>query len=45
MAADPTEGAKSRRVILAAAALNTLIGFAQEWRAGRAIASLSQLVP
>jgi len=45
MAADPTDGIKNGLVILAVVVLNTLIGFAQEFKAGRAIESLSQMVP
>ncbi len=42
---DPTDGVKNGLVILAVVVLNTLIGFVQELKAGRAIESLSQMVP
>jgi magnesium-transporting ATPase (P-type) len=42
---DPEGGIKSGVVILGAVIINTLIGFIQEQRASRAIASLSQMVP
>lgn len=45
MAADPNDGIKNGLVILAVVVLNTLIGFAQEFKAGRAIESLSRMVP
>lgn len=45
MAVDPTGGFKNGVVILAVVALNTLIGFVQEFKAGRAIDSLSRMVP
>lgn len=43
--ADPEDGLKNGLVILAVVVLNTLIGFAQEYRAGQAIESLTQMVP
>jgi Ca2+-transporting ATPase len=45
MAVDPTDGVKNGLVILAVVVLNTLIGFVQEWKAGREIESLTQMVP
>ncbi len=45
MVVDPTDGVGSGLVILAVVALNTLIGFVQEWKAGRAIEALAQMVP
>ena len=45
MAVDPTDGVANGLVILAVVLLNTLIGFIQEWKAGRAIEALEQLVP
>ncbi len=45
MVVDPTDGVKNGLVILAVVVLNTLIGFVQELKAGRAIESLSQMVP
>jgi Ca2+-transporting ATPase len=45
MAVDPTDGMKNGLVILAVVVLNTIIGFVQEWKAGRAIEALSQMVP
>jgi Ca2+-transporting ATPase len=45
MIVDPTDGVKNGLVILAVVVLNTLIGFVQEWKAGRAIESLSEMVP
>ena len=45
MAVDPTGGVKNGVVILAVVVLNTLIGFVQEFKAGRAIDSLSRMVP
>lgn len=45
MTVDPTDGVKNGLVILAVVLLNTLIGFVQEFKAGRAIDSLSRMVP
>jgi Ca2+-transporting ATPase len=45
MGVDPTDGVGSGLVILAVVLLNTLIGFVQEWKAGRAIEALAQMVP
>jgi Ca2+-transporting ATPase len=45
MAVDPTDGIANGLVILAVVLLNTLIGFVQEWKAGRAIEALAQMVP
>ena len=45
MAVDPTDGIKNGLVILAVVVLNTLIGFAQEFKAGKAIEALSRMVP
>jgi Ca2+-transporting ATPase len=45
MLVDPTEGIKNGLVILAVVVLNTLIGFAQEFKAGKAIEALSKMVP
>ncbi|MBS1105822.1 MAG: cation transporter [Deltaproteobacteria bacterium] len=45
MAVDPTDGVANGMVILAVVLLNTLIGFVQEWKAGRAIEALAQWVP
>jgi len=45
MAVDPTDGVKNGLVILAVVILNTLIGFVQEFKAGKAIEALSQMVP
>lgn len=44
-AADPVNGTKNGAVILAVVVINTLIGFIQEWRAGRAIDSLKNMSP
>lgn len=45
MVVDPQDGIKNGLVILAVVALNTLIGFVQEFKAGKAIEALSQMVP
>jgi len=45
IAVDPTDGTKNGLVILAVVVLNTLIGFIQEFKAGKAIEALSQMVP
>ena len=39
------DGLKNGAVILAVVVLNTLIGFVQEFKAGKAIEALSQMVP
>ncbi len=45
MGVDPADGLKNGLVILAVVIINTVIGFAQEYKAGKAIESLSALVP
>jgi potassium/sodium efflux P-type ATPase len=45
MLIEPVEGLKNGAVILAVVLLNTLIGFVQELRAGKAIEALSTMVP
>lgn len=45
MLVDPKDGLKNGLVILAVVIVNTLIGFAQEYKASKAIESLSLMVP
>lgn len=45
MVVDPTDGIKNGLVILTVVAVNTIIGFAQDYKANKAIESLSDMVP